>query len=274
MIAKLDNTSSLVFRRTASHRGRQVRITPANSALDHLHYGRSILDAEHPSATLETGVAEVGLICLRGFVEVTVAGQKHELGPHDALYVPRDSLVQMQSLDADVLEFGAAVENVHPVQLVRFADVQRDPKLHFTAGDDSSRRELNVLIGANVQAGRIVGGFTRSAPGNWTSWPPHEHTGRLEEMYVFYDMPPPAMGVQFVFEDTNEPEVAAIVRDGDAVLMPRGYHPNVAVPGHGINFLWLMAARRESEDRVFGVVNVMPEFAAGGSGLEVAADGD
>jgi hypothetical protein len=33
----------------------------------------------------------------------------------------------------------------------------------------------------------------------------------------------------------------------------------------------MMAAVREGEDRQFGVVNVQPEYAAGGSGLEAAA---
>jgi hypothetical protein len=33
----------------------------------------------------------------------------------------------------------------------------------------------------------------------------------------------------------------------------------------------MMAAIREGEDRLYGVVNVQPEFAAGGSGLEAAA---
>jgi 5-deoxy-glucuronate isomerase len=50
--------------------------------------------------------------------------------------------------------------------------------------------------------------------------------------------------------------------------MPEGYHPNVAAPGGPINFLWMMAAHREDLDRQFGVVNVQPEFAAGGSGID------
>jgi 5-deoxy-glucuronate isomerase len=58
------------------------------------------------------------------------------------------------------------------------------------------------------------------------------------------------------------------VREGDVVVMPQGYHPNVAAPGHPINFLWMMAAERETEDRQFGVVNVHPDFAGGGSGIE------
>jgi len=52
------------------------------------------------------------------------------------------------------------------------------------------------------------------------------------------------------------------------VLMPEGYHPNVAVPGSQINFLWMMAAHTERESRLFGVVNVQPEFDGGNSGLE------
>jgi len=59
-----------------------------------------------------------------------------------------------------------------------------------------------------------------------------------------------------------------IVREGDVVLMPHGYHPNVATPGNPINFLWMMAANRELEDRLFGVVNVHPDYAATGSGLD------
>ena len=64
------------------------------------------------------------------------------------------------------------------------------------------------------------------------------------------------------------PELVTVVRDGDAVLMPSGYHPNVSVPGHRIAFLWAMAAHREVEDRQFGVVNIQPGFDQAGSGLD------
>ena len=119
-----------------------------------------------------------------------------------------------------------------------------------------------------MSARKVVVVTTFSAPGNWTSWPPHEHAEMLEEAYLYIDMPAPAFGVQFVYTNTGDPEIATFVRDGDVVLMPNGYHPNVAAPGSCINFLWMMAANREGVDRQFGVVNVQPEFAGGGSGLE------
>jgi 5-deoxy-glucuronate isomerase len=73
-----------------------------------------------------------------------------------------------------------------------------------------------------------------------------------------------------VYNDTHYPELVTAVRDGDAVLMPNGYHPNVSVPGHRIAFLWAMAAHSEVDGRQFGVVNVQPEFQQIGSGLDAA----
>ena len=87
-----------------------------------------------------------------------------------------------------------------------------------------------------------------SSDGNWTSFPPHEHQDMLEEAYLYIDMPAPQWGIQMVYTSAETPEFVHIVRDGDAVLMPAGYHPNVAAPGHAINFIWMMAAR-EVEDR-------------------------
>jgi 5-deoxy-glucuronate isomerase len=168
----------------------------------------------------------------------------------------------------DLAEIAAPVRKRHPVQFVSFAEVQKDPGLHLKPGGPAAKRDLSVLIGKNVQAGRIMAGVTFSEPGNWTSWPPHEHAAMLEEAYLYIDMPAPGFGVQLVYTNTREPEVATIVREGDVVLMPAGYHPNVAPPGHPINFLWMMAANREDDDRQYGVVNVQPEFATTPSGLD------
>jgi NAD(P)-dependent dehydrogenase (short-subunit alcohol dehydrogenase family) len=54
----------------------------------------------------------------------------------------------------------------------------------------------------------------------------------LEEAYLYIDMPEPSFGVQFVYTDPQKPELVQVVREGDCVLMPKGYHPNVAAPGY------------------------------------------
>jgi 5-deoxy-glucuronate isomerase len=262
---------NLVFRNTASKKGRNLSVTPRTSAMQRLHYGRILLDSEVPFVRFETEGREVGLICLSGACNVRVDGATHALGQYDAIYLPRGAFVEVATdRHVDLVDFEADVANVYPAQLVRYSDVEKDASLRFQTGNDGAKRTLNVLIGKNVEAGRIVGGFTRSAPGNWTSWPPHEHGAMLEELYVFFDMPAPAFGIQCVYTKGEEPDFIGVVRDGDAVCMPHGYHPNVAIPGHTINFVWLMAAHREREDRKMGVVNVEPAFAASGSGLEAA----
>ena len=259
-----------VVRNTAARKGRTHSVLPGTTAARHLRYGRIILDAGDPALRFATGELETGLVCLRGSATVQAAGATHTLNRYDALYVPRDSDIDVVPGDngCDLAEIAAPVSVQHPVQFVAFAAVRQDPGLHFDAGGPSSKRDLNVLIGKNVQAGRIMAGVTFSQPGNWTSWPPHEHAAMLEEAYLYIDMPAPTFGIQLVYTNAREPEVATIVREGDVVLMPKGYHPNVAAPGGSINFLWMMAAHRENDDRQYGVVNVQPEFAATPSGLD------
>jgi 5-deoxy-glucuronate isomerase len=194
------------------------------------------------------------------------------VGRYDAFYIPKGQAVEVTPgpEGCDLAELAAPVDGDYAPAFVAYDQVKSDPALHFRAGGPGSSRELNILVGKNVDAGRLLAGVTFSDPGNWTSWPPHEHATMLEEVYLYIDMPAPAFGVQYVYTDRQDPEIATFVREGDCVVIPQGYHPNVASPGGRIGFLWFMAAHREVADRQFGVVNVQPEFAAAPSGLEAA----
>jgi 5-deoxy-glucuronate isomerase len=264
-----------IVRDTASAKGRTRAVAPGATASRHLHYGRINLDATDTPVSFATGSSETVLICLGGTATVVADAQTFTLAKYDSLYVPRsaDVTVTPGPSGCDLAEIAAPVTKTHPVQFVRFADVQKDPGLHFTTGGPSAQRDLNVLVGKNVEAGRIMAGVTFSQPGNWTSWPPHEHAAMLEEAYLYVDMPKPAFGVQLVYTNSREPELATIVHEGDIVLMPQGYHPNVAAPGGSINFVWMMAANVEDQDRQYGVVNVHPDFATLGSGLDRGRSG-
>lgn len=261
-----------VRRGTHLKKGRHSYLVPGDAAVRQLHYGRIILDAANPPLTFNTGKLEDGLICLRGSGAVEAGGKKYELAQYDALYVPRATEVKVTAgADGiDLAEVAAPVDTTYPVQFVQFAEIQNNPSLHFMTGGPTERRNLNILIGKNVEAGRILAGVTFTEPGHWASWPPHEHGAMLEEAYLYISMPAPAWGVQFVYTNPQNPELVTVVREGDVVVMPGGYHPNVSAPGSSVGFLWMMAAHREKEDRQFGVVNVQPEYAKGGSGLEAS----
>ena len=249
--------SRRLVRDTAGELGRKISIKPGSSSMRQVSYGRIRLDATVPVASFANDGQETGLICLSGTCVVTVAGVRYTMVGDDALYVPKGNAILVETDGAvDLVECSAPVDGAYTVQFVSGADVRADAKLHFVAGTESARREINILLGSNIQAGRLVAGITRSLPGNWTSWPPHEHAAMLEEIYVFVEMPEPSFGMQLIYTDAITPAAVEVVREGDAVLLPEGFHPNVAIPGCTLNFVWIMAAHREVVDRQWGVVKV------------------
>src|SRR5215470_12136262 len=100
----------MVFRGTNKHVGRHVSVTPKNSAMQHLAYGRVILNGTKNRESFSTGDRETGLICLSGKANVTVDGKPHAQGQYDAVYIPRDSSVHLSTdSEADLAEFSAEV---------------------------------------------------------------------------------------------------------------------------------------------------------------------
>jgi 5-deoxy-glucuronate isomerase len=220
----------MVFRKTNGQTGRHLAVTPENSTMRHLAYGRIRLNDSVRNVSFDNGNRESGLIVLSGAVTVGTVGEKFDLGKYDAIYIPRDSKIEVSTKSqADIAEFSSDVEGKYPLNVVRYAETSQDPGMKFSADGPGSARQLNMLIAKNVQAGRLVAGFTHSDPGNWTSWPPHEHAKMLEEICVYFNMPEPVYGIQLVYNNTEYPELVTVMRDGDAVLMPSGYHPNVSV---------------------------------------------
>jgi 5-deoxy-glucuronate isomerase len=261
-------SDQIVFRRTHGHTGRHVSITPDNSSMKHLAYGRIILNAAKPNESFSTGDRETGLVVLSGNATVTAEGKEVSLGQYDAIYIPRDSSVKIAtSSSVDIAEFSADVSQHYPFQVVRFSQVENDPGLKFTTGGSGSSRKLHMLLAKNIDAGRLVAGFTISEPGNWTSWPPHEHAATREELYLFFDMPRPGFGTQFIYSNLNDPEFVQPVYEDDAVTIVEGYHPNVAAPGYPINFCWILCSLEDDTWRSLGGVNVQPGFEAMPTGL-------
>ena len=113
MTASLD-TSKLHFKNTAAAPGRSISVSPQNSQLRHLSYGRIRLSAEAKSVRFETHSHETALICLAGTCTVRVGDTRETLAQFDAIYIPRGSLVEVQIIDDDVdlVECSSQVDGV------------------------------------------------------------------------------------------------------------------------------------------------------------------
>ena len=115
-------------------------------------------------------------------------------------------------------------------------------------GRDVYSREVHNVFVTDPHVKRLMVGETFNPPGHWSSFPPHKHDGRdgepvLEEVYYFRVSPPQGFGQQMLYTEDGEC-VAHVVRDGDTVLLPYGYHPVAAAPGYRLYYLWGMAGQQ------------------------------
>jgi 5-deoxy-glucuronate isomerase len=135
----------------------------------------------------------------------------------------------------------------------RFGDVEADREVVYVEpsdvtvqvrGRESWEREVHDVAVAQVPARHLMIGETFNAPGGWSSFPPHKHDGadgepELEEVYSFRFDPPEGFGFQAV-ERAGDPQ-AFVVRDGDTVGIPNGYHPVCAAPGYRLYYCWVLS---------------------------------
>jgi len=253
---------NLVFRNTAQRKGRALFATPQNSPLRYLSCGRIILDSEIRQVEADSGEQEVGLICIRGEGIVTVNGKSYGIKQYDALYIPPQMSYKVSTDgEVDLAECLAPSTKRGQPQFISFESVKNDPELAVEAGGDTYRRTIYKLIDRNVPASRLLVGITFGKPGNWTSWCPHEHARSKEEVYLYINMPRPAYGIQLMYDDAGEIDFLTRVFENDAVVIHKGYHPNVGIPGYGIKFVWMMAAFRPHVDREWTDMHFEEPFA-------------
>ena len=164
-------------------------------------------------------------------------------GPGEAVYVPPDTELALEGGPATVAAASAPLDEHEPgvARVIRAGD-QRVA----TAGTGNWQRRIRTMLGPGDGAGRLIVGETLSPAGNWSSYPPHKHDRQappeevaLEEVYYYRFRPRGGFAVQLLYGD--EEERAVIVRDGDAVAIPSGYHPVVAAPGYELYYLWVLA---------------------------------
>lgn len=256
------NDKKVLFRNTADKKGRNWIITPDNSELEALGYARIILDEEVSSVEYENPDFEAALICLGGKGTVKIGGESFEVEPYDAIFLPpgNKGIIETDS-SMDIQESTAPSSRSGDPVFIPFDDLNEDEELTQMLDSPPSQRKLHRIIDQNVPAERLLCGLDFSKEGNWTSWAPHEHTATKEEIYIYFDMPEPSFGIQLVYEDIENPEFCGPVKNNDAVVIKRGYHPNVAIPGYPINFVWIMATLDPKMERSWADVNTQPEFA-------------
>ena len=200
--------------------------------------------AEQYSAPGEESI----LILQSGAGSVAIAGEAFTISRTD-VFEQRASAVYLPAGEIATVSASAALE---AILVSTPADPGRRPALVGPAevvvnarGRGAYAREVHDIFVTDNHAQRLMVGETFNPAGHWSSFPPHKHDGRdgepvLEEVYYFRVAPSQGFGQQMLYTSDGE-SVAHIVRDGDAVLLPYGYHPVAAAPGYRMYYLWAMA---------------------------------
>jgi len=136
------DANNLIFHRTNRHAGRFIAVTPSNSSMRHLHYGRIRLNGDHARVSFATAERETGLICLSGEGTIKTDDEAYNLARYDAIYIPRNSQVEVETnSEVDFVECTAEVTGDYPLQVVRYKDIEGDSTLKFLTGGEANRRK-------------------------------------------------------------------------------------------------------------------------------------
>jgi 5-deoxy-glucuronate isomerase len=197
---------------------------------------------------------EVLVLVLEGTVAIDVGHRYEEIGGRASVFEDRSpGLVLVEpGIDCDILAATPALvviasapgsPDVRDTRSIDEPDV-----LVETRGSGATTRRIRHLLPPAARAGRLIAFEVVTPAGNWSSFPPHKHDtddppreAYLEEVYLYRFAGPTGFAVQRVYTTDRALDATVTARDGDLVLVPRGYHVVAASPGHDCYYLNVMA---------------------------------
>ena len=192
-----------------------VRVTPESAGWRYVGFevvgvaGR----LERREEARETCVVVLSGTCdlSAGDVEARGLGRRDVFaGPPQAIYVP-PGVAWTAVGDAQLALCTAPASGRLPPRLL-------DEPTLLTRGEGTEERRIANILMEDEEAESLLVTEVITPRGHWSSYPPHKHD-----------------------TDDRSLDEAVAVRDGDVVLVPRGYHPVAAGARHDLYYLNAMA---------------------------------
>lgn len=228
-------------------------ITPASAGW---HYAGLAVHVLRPAGLLEhtTADRETCIVVLCGQVTVEAGSETFaaigrrssvfEPEPPAAVYVPPGTRYRISAIsDAEIALCSAPGRGALPVRRIGADEIGQE-----TRGIAGNRRTVINVLPEGHAAESLLIAEVLTPGGHWSSYPPHKHDtddppheSRLEEIYYHRISPAQGFAFQRVYTDDGSIDATMTVHDGDAVLVPRGYHPVSAAYGYDLYYLNVMA---------------------------------
>ena len=209
--------------------------------------------AARESARIETGDRELCIVWLSGSCKVATererwpaVGRRANVfdGIPHALYAPPSSWIELTAIgDADIAIGSAPAARGAMARHINESAVRTEVR-----GTGVFERTIHHILMEDQGAERLLVTEVVTPGGNWSSYPPHKHDTNdppheteLEETYYFKMRDRRGFALERVYTADRSLDESFAVRDGDLVLVPKGYHTVAAAPGYDCYYLNFMA---------------------------------
>jgi 5-deoxy-glucuronate isomerase len=201
-----------------------------------------------------TGAREVCVVMLAGQAEITAGSQSWKgvgsrrnvfEGTPDSVYAPPGQPLEItaSSETCEVALCWAPAASGREPALIRAPEIKP-----FKRGSGPTERTIHNILMEDRPAESLLVTEVLTPGGNWSSYPPHKHDTndppnetQLEETYYHRLRDTRGFAVQRVYTADGTLDETVAVRDGDLVLVPRGFHTVSAAPGYELYYLNVMA---------------------------------
>jgi len=201
---------------------------------------------------LATGRDELAVVLLGGDCTITAGSENFRLnsrpsifeGPPSSVYLAIDTTFTIfAQTSTEIAICASRAETAFPVKHIPPDDVAIEIR-----GAGNAARQINHIIKPEFPAQRLLVVEVFTPSGNWSSYPPHKHDvsrmpqeADLEEIYYYRIKPNEGFAFQRLYTDDGSVDQPYIVRDGDALIMPGGYHAYAVAHGYTGYYLNVLA---------------------------------
>lgn len=244
---------SLIRREGGAADSPLVAVTPAEAGWSYVHFAAyRLVPGQRLSGTTQNN--ETAVVLLGGRANLCAGEQRFpDVGgrtdvwertpPYVLLLPPGVSYDVEACTDVHVAVAAAPAERGGEIRLIEPGEVVSEER-----GQGQTYRYIQHLLPPSATAGRLILVEVYTPGGNWSSFPPHKHDTEnpphesyLEEVYYYQIQPRPGFAIQRVYTADGSLDAVLAPGNGDLVLVPRGYHPVAATPGHDCYYLNVMA---------------------------------
>ncbi|MGM0838476.1 MAG: 5-deoxy-glucuronate isomerase [Bacillota bacterium] len=236
-----------------TNEGQVLSITPESAGWEYVGFEVFKLQ-QGESLKQKTENQEVCIVFLTGRADVSThdnswmnVGERmsvfEKIPPH-SVYVPSNDHFEIKaSTDLEVALCKAPGKGTYKSRLITPGCIGVEVR-----GSGNMERLIHNILPEQEKADSLLVVEVFTPEGHWSSYPPHKHDENnlpeesyLEETYYHRVYPEHGFAIQRVYTDDRSLNETLAISNGDAVLVPKGYHPVSAPPGYEVYYLNVMA---------------------------------